>query len=169
MQTITSANTSIKQIPALHKQAVKENYLRAGEWVLDYGCGKYDLGMDYIHDSTGCVVDGYDKFNREAAHNAGVMSELHLGWYDVILCANVLNVIKEADARAEVIADCAKAGRVALFTTYEGDRTGNGKETSKGWQNNRKTDSYIDELLQHFAVVFKQGSVLIAMPHKEAK
>jgi len=53
-----------------------------------------------------------------------------------VLCANVLNVIAEPEARAELIETAAMADGKAYFTVYEGDRSGVGRRTTKGWQNN---------------------------------
>jgi hypothetical protein len=38
----------------------------------------------------------------------------------------------------------------AYFMVYEGDGSGTGRETSSGWQNNRKTADYVGEIAQYF-------------------
>jgi len=73
----------------------------------------------------------------------------------------VLNVIAEPEARAELIETAAMADGKAYFTVYEGDRSGVGRRTTKGWQNNRKLADYMPELQAHFEYVYRNGSVLV--------
>lgn len=76
--------------------------------------------------------------------------------------ANVLNVILEPDARANVIlkaAKCIRDGGTAYFTVYEGDGSGEGRQTSSGWQNNRKTADYVSEIGRYFDGVQRRASL----------
>ena len=84
--------------------------------------------------------------------------------------ANVLNVILEPDARANVIlkaAKCIRDGGTAYFTVYEGDGSGEGRQTSSGWQNNRKTADYVSEIGRYFDGVQRKGKLIIATNPKE--
>ncbi len=47
-QEHTSEKTSRKQVTALHKKLVQKFYVEAGDRVLDYGGGKWDLGVEYF-------------------------------------------------------------------------------------------------------------------------
>lgn len=138
-QKYTSADTSInsKKLPAIYgiiKGRVTEN-----ETVLDYGCGKYfdDYNLpENFH--------GYDPFNRpnEAELNRQ---------YDVALCSNVLNVIMEKEIRLDLLRTLQKLADRIMITVYEGDRTGEGKETKEDcFQLNRKKREYLPELIEVF-------------------
>jgi hypothetical protein len=84
---------------------------------------------------------------------------------DTATISNVLNVIAEPAARDQVIrqaADAIKADGEAYFSVYDGDRSGKGKETPRGYQLNRKLGDYIDEIEKHFGSVTKKGNILIA-------
>ena len=77
--------------------------------VLDYGCGH---GADVEHlRSLGYDADGWDKYWKHQA--------IRKDGYDVVLCTYVLNVIVDADERAEALRDmlsCVKPGGVAFVT-----------------------------------------------------
>ena len=89
-QTIDSANTSVNQLPFLHKNVADS---LNGYFVLDYGCGKYSKGLDYLEGvSDGCV--GYDPYNQPEEVNYWAMKYLGEGSVDIVVCSNVLNVVK---------------------------------------------------------------------------
>jgi len=91
----------------------------------------------------------FDPYNRDAEENTATLKYLQSGKRaDTAIVANVLNVIAEPKARANVILQAAKAinpDGVAYFTVYEGDGSGAGKQTSAGWQENRKTADYVQK------------------------
>ena len=121
-QEISSAKTSpIKQIPALFTNKNVE----FGKVNIDIGGGKYDLATDYLK-SRGTLNLVFDPYNRSEAVNGDTLNYLRSGYKaDTSTCANVLNVIKEADARANVILEVAKAIKPngkAYFMVYEGRR-----------------------------------------------
>ena len=159
MQTITSEKTSQNQIPALHKWYAA-NETAHDVTVVDYGCGKYDTGIDFLRDA-GFSVLPFDPYNREWKENMVAAFCLNHGGNPVVLVANVLNVIAEEEERSKAIHN-ASLGSVAYFTVYEGDRSGMGKETTKGFQMNRKTVDYMAEIEKHFANVQREGKVIIA-------
>ena len=68
------------------------------------------------------------------------------GYFDTIYCTNVLNVIYDAYNILEIIENIAKLLKIdgiAIFTMYEGDKSGIGKETKPDcWQRNSKTKAY---------------------------
>ena len=160
-QAISSAKTSIKQIPALFKHSGVE----FGKTNIDIGGGKFDLATNYLAER-GTKNMVFDPYNRGAQENKGTLSYLQSGKRaDTATCANVLNVIAESAARTNVILEAAKAIKpdgAAYFMVYEGDGSGKGKQTSSGWQNNRKTADYVAEIEQWFTDVQRKGKLIIA-------
>lgn len=160
-QEISSAGTSIKQVPALFK----DKNVQFGPVNIDIGGGKYDLATDYLKER-GTLSLVFDPYNRGEAQNTDTLNFLRGGYKaDTATCANVLNVIAEQSARDNVILEMAKAikpdGR-AYFMVYEGNGSGVGKQTSAGWQNNRKTSSYVNEIKKYFETVTQKGKLIIA-------
>ena len=163
VQAISSADTSIKQIPALFKS--KNFEAETGARNLDIGGGKYDLGTDYLKAERGVDSSVYDPFNRSPEHNAAILDEFKQNPADSVTAANVLNVIAEPEARADVIRqafDHLKPGGKAYFDIYEGNKSGEGAATSKGWQNNMKAKDFLEEVKSVFPDVERKGSMLIA-------
>ena len=160
-QKISSAKTSIKQIPALFKNSKVE----FGKTNVDIGGGRFDLATQYLAER-GTKNYIFDPFNRSDAENTETLNFIiENGGADTATCANVLNVIAEANARANVILETAKAIKpdgTAYFMVYEGNQSGVGKETSAGWQNNRNTEDYVSEIEQYFGDVTRKGKLIIA-------
>ena len=151
-QKISSAETSLKQVPALFKkiEAVP------GQRNFDIGGGKYDLGTNYLS-GRGVESHVYDPFNRSPEHNAVVLNQFKQSPADSTTVANVLNVIKEPEIRKNTIQmsyDFLKPGGKAHFSIYEGSgksaRSGIGRVTRKGWQNNAPATKYEQELKSVF-------------------
>ena len=162
-QEFTSANTSINssKLPAVFKMVDFE----PGMINLDVGGGKFDNVAEYLSDFdvTNLV---YDPYNRSDSHNREVLKQVkeHVG-ADSVTCSNVLNVIKEPEARLAVIRNCykfLKPGHDAFFTVYEGNGSGEEKPTKSGYQLNRKTAEYVDEIKQVFPTVKRKGKLIIA-------
>lgn len=165
-QSISSWKTSIKQVPALFKNP----NVKFGETNIDIGGGRFDLATDFLREN-GTKNMLFDPYNRSEEVNKATLDYLRDGnRADTATCANVLNVIKEADARANVILETAKSIKqdgTAYFMVYEGDRSGTGKETSSGWQNNKKTADYVSEIEQYFNSVDRKGKLITATDPKE--
>lgn len=158
-QAISSADTSLNQIPAVFKKIPWE----AGTVNIDIGGGRFDKATDFVKEK-GVENIVFDPFNRDYKHNSKAFERVKQGG-DTVTVANVLNVIAEKDARDNVILQAAralKANGAAYFAIYEGSGDGVGKATTKGWQNNMKTAGYISEVKKHFAEVHKAGNVIIA-------
>lgn len=160
-QAISSAKTSLRQVPALFK----DKNVQFGDVNIDIGGGKYDLATEFLAErGTRNLV--FDPYNRGEATNRATLDFLRDGSRaDTATNANVLNVIAEAPARANVILEMAKAIKPdgkAYFMVYEGDGSGVGRETSAGWQNNRKTADYMDEIKRYFDSVERRGKLIIA-------
>ena len=163
MQKYTSANTSQNQIPALYKKALKNGMLQPLMRVYDYGCGKYlEQLQDFAIDNN-FLIYGYDKYNQSVSHNLHV-SLTRLPIANVITCCNVLNVL-DNPALNEVLTELsmyAKDFKIpVIISTYEGNKSGTGKQSKKDcYQRNMRTKDYKQLLLQHFThVEIKNGLI----------
>jgi hypothetical protein len=160
-QKYTSAGTSISQIAATFNRVDWEpNTVN-----LDYGGGKYDKATNFMK-SKGVMNLVFDPFNRDQAHNQSVLNYLYKnGKADTATCNNVLNVILEPSIRIDIIKhikSLLKSNGVAYFLIHSGDKSGKGKETSRGWQNNQETGFYVPEIQKIFANARKIGNLIIA-------
>lgn len=126
----------------------------SGKLVFDYGCGRCsDLVKKHAYDNGAVEYRRYDKYWNIGRKPS--IAEYRI--YDLVICANVLNVIENPIERYEVLKDLsslisgAKGATVAI-QIYEGDKSGIGRETSKGYQLNRKRADYYNEIREHFPV-----------------
>ena len=55
-----------------------------------------------------------------------------------------------------------KSGGTAYFTVYEGNGSGEGKATKAGYQLNKKTVDYVEEIEDIFGSVTRKGKLIIA-------
>ena len=164
-QEFTSANTSINssKLPAVFNLV----QFTPDTINLDYGGGKFDNAAEFL--ATKNVINlVYDPFNRSSSHNEDVLAKIkeHNG-ADSATLSNVLNVIKEESIREEVlnnIKQLIKPGAELYITVYEGDKSEEGRETKAGYQLNRKTSSYLDEIIKIFGEgnVKQKGKLIIA-------
>lgn len=168
-QKYSSAETSINKnkIPALYK--IVEKYITENSIILDYGAGKYNTGVEYYKNKNITVLP-YDKYNRSEESNAKTFDSIKkMNGVNVCLCANVLNVIAENDVIIDILEDIYNNLNVhgTLFlNVYEGDRSGKGKPTCKGYQRNAKINEYIPFLKMVFPLVERKGKLLIARKTK---
>jgi hypothetical protein len=175
MQKITSAETSLNQIPALYKTVPKllkePDYWASVSELLDYGGGKYDTFVDELA-SLGVRSLVYDPFNRTPEHNALVLRLLSLRPAPVTVCANVLNVIKEPAVRMAALELMRRltvpAGDV-FISTHSGNGDSRGGKTPRGWQSNRPTRSYLREVRRVFPRAFYRGGLILSGPYLEVR
>ncbi len=163
-QKVSSHKTSRPQVPALHQALIKRKMLPRRSTVLDLGGGRYDIALRFLR-KHGIVARVFDPFNRRAPYNEATIRWVDKAGVDVVLCANVLNVIAERGARQQVIKaalSALKDGGVAYFSTYEGSGTGRGATTVDGWQNNRKTKTYLREVRSVFPRAERRGAMIVA-------
>lgn len=160
-QTFTSRQTSVNcaRAPAIYgmKKAIE---IMKDKYVIDIGGGKYDTAIE-VAKKYNSEVSIYDPFNRSVEHNRMVLA----GIYDVAVISNVLNVIDNKEARADVLRTAAGLAETILITVYEGDRTGKGKQTGiDSWQENRCTSDYVDEIRNALGLydVIRCGKLIIA-------
>lgn len=175
-QEHTSADTSLNQVSAGLKHAVKHGLIHPNSVNVDVGGGKYDAGKEHVESSVpGAKLHVSDPFNRSEEHNAKVAKTAE-GKADYTSLNNVANVIKEPEHRIaayhKVKSFMKPKTGIAHITVYEGDKTGNARQTKndKGrgssWQNHRKTDSYMNEIKSVFPehtheVTNKSGHIII--------
>jgi len=143
IQIWESANTSInsKKLPAISKKVKWKDY--RGKKVLDFGGGKFNNFKEWLYKEFNIDLLIYDKFNRSELENIDALKSLNNGEVSLIICSNVLNVIKE-DLIIKDIIKTVEGGKVPfIFTVYEGNRTGEGKPTKKDcYQRNQKLKEY---------------------------
>lgn len=162
-QEFTSENTSINKnkLPAVYRLI----NIPEGSVGIDFGGGKWDTAVEYIRD-LGATLCVYDPYNRSAQHNREMIKTLKAnGGADWAVNSNVLNVIKELEARQGVlknIAKITKPGAPIYITVYEG--RGDAKEgpTKSGYQLNRKTQDYLEEIQEVFPDAKRKGKLIIA-------
>lgn len=162
-QEYTSKDTSINstKLPAIYRLV----NLYPGELVLDYGGGKFDIAAEEMAKKDVTVLI-YDPYNRSSSHNNEVIKTIRAnGGSDVTLCSNVLNVIKEPEARLNVLKNIAKLtspGGDIYITVYEGSGKGNEGATKSGYQLNKKTADYMDEVQSVFPDAIRKGKLIHA-------
>ncbi len=162
-QEYTSANTSINsaKLPAIFSIVnFKPETIN-----LDYGGGKFDNATAAL-EGKGVTNLIYDPYNRSSGHNKDVIDTVRKnGGADTVTCSNVLNVIKEPEARKAVIKNIyslLKNSGTAYFTVYEGTGKGNEGPTKSGYQLNKKTSDYVEEISAVFPSVSRHGKLIIA-------
>lgn len=162
-QKYTSKNTSINRskLPAIFRLV---NF-NPGTVNLDYGGGKFDIATEYLADK-GVTNLIYDPYNRSSEHNNQVINEVKShGGADTVTLSNVLNVIKEPQARRSVLENIKKLLKPAgtlYITVYEGSGDGAERPTSSGYQLNRKTSGYLDEIQEVFPSAERKGKLIVA-------
>ncbi|MBO4304819.1 MAG: hypothetical protein J6A21_09570 [Lentisphaeria bacterium] len=160
-QKFSSGNTSLRQVAA----GFRKIDFAPGTVNLDLGGGKFDEGTKYLAEK-GVKNLVFDPVNRSEENNREVFRTVSNGGVDTVSCNNVLNVIREASARDNVILQAAKALKengTAYFTVYEGDGSGQGRQTqADAWQENRKAADYLEEIRKHFSDVQLKNKVITA-------
>ena len=163
-QEFSSAATSINstKLPAIYNMV---NF-RSGDVVVDFGGGKFDNAVNYLKDKDVTLLV-YDPYNRSAEHNKEVLRLLkEHGGADAAVNSNVLNVIKEPEAREAVLKNIkkiTKRGAPIYITVYEGRGDGAEGPTKSGYQLNRKTSDYMDEVGSVFSNVKRKGKLITAI------
>lgn len=156
----TSINSN--KLPAVYKLVD----FHPGDVVLDFGGGKFDNAVNYLKDKDVTLLV-YDPYNRSAEHNQEVLSILkEHGGADAAVNSNVLNVIKEPEARQTVLRNISrltKKGAPIYITVYEGKKNNEGEVTRSGYQLNRKTADYLEEIQTVFKDAERHGKLITAI------
>lgn len=171
IQEYSSAKTAVNgkqgKLPMIFKHIdFPENAV-----VLDYGGGDqaaWNLAQDYLNDfkSTELI---YDPFNQTEEHNQNVIGICeNQGGADIAICSNVLNVVKEIEIRTNIlkhIKQLMKPNSPIYITVYEGDGKGIGKPTqnNQSYQNNKKTEDYLEEVMEVFGNAIRHGKIISAI------
>lgn len=162
-QEYDSAKTSINsnKLPAIYNMIT----LPKGSVGIDYGGGKFDNAVEALAEQ-GVTLHVYDPYNRSQQHNRAAIKALRAnGGADFAINSNVLNVIKEPEARLNVLENIkkiTKPGAPIYITVYEGSGKGNEGVTKSGYQLNRKTADYLEEIQQVFPNAKRRGKLIIA-------
>lgn len=169
-QEYTSEKTSINsnKLPAIFKLV----HFNSGTVNLDYGGGKFDNAAEYLAEQD--VINlVYDPFNRSQQHNRDVIRQIREnGGADTATCSNVLNVIKEPEARLNVldnIKELVKPSGTVYITVYEGTGVGDSKPTKSGYQLNKKTADYLEEIQQVFPDATRKGKLIVCHPQSSVQ
>lgn len=163
-QVISSAKTSIKQVPAIAKKDYFLDSLKSAQCALNYGCGEFPILVDRH-----C---NHNFFKYDPFHDYNELKDFYA--FDVILCANVLNVIDSRYTMTDIvwsIFNHLERGGKAFFSVYEGNRSGDGKVTKKGYQRNQKSGDYLELLSHVFGAqnVTKKGNEFICTKLVDSK
>ena len=162
-QEYDSAKTSINsnKLPAIYHMIT----LPEGSVGIDYGGGKFDNAVEALAEQ-GVTLYVYDPYNRSQQHNRAAIKALRAnGGADFAINSNVLNVIKEPEARLNVLENIkkiTKPGAPIYITVYEGSGKGNEGVTKSGYQLNRKTADYLEEIQQVFPNAKRKGKLIVA-------
>lgn len=162
-QEFDSAKTSINsnKLPAVYRMIS----IPEGTVGVDFGGGSFDNAVEHIRD-LGATLCVYDPYNRSAEHNREIIKTLkENGGADWAINSNVLNVIKEPEARRAVlenISKITKPGAPIYITVYEGRGDGNEGQTKSGYQLNRKTQDYLDDIREVFPDASRRGKLITA-------
>ena len=165
-QEYDSKDTSVKILPATFTKFG----LKPTDRVLDWGGGQYDIAKKAVeHGYPGIKFEVVDAFNRTETHNERILAEYKADPATVLTINNVLNVIKETEIIEDVIRESKEylsADGVCYIKIYEGNdvdgKTGNGKVTSSGWQNNQPAEWYRQFAEKYYQHVERVGDILIA-------
>lgn len=164
-QKISSAKTSLCQVPALLRRAPLSKGVN-----LDIGGGACDRGSSFLR-KRGITSVVFDPFNRTPQENRTAARKACCGKAANVTTANVLNVVKEPGARQRILqqaADAVGSRGTAYFAVYEGDRSGSGRATSKGWQANRSLQAYLPEVRRVFRDAQIENGAIVARAPKRA-
>ena len=162
-QEYDSAKTSINsnKLPAIYHMIT----LPEGSVGIDYGGGKFDNAVEALAEQ-GVTLYVYDPYNRSQQHNRAAIKALRANdGADFAINSNVLNVIKEPEARLNVLENIkkiTKPGAPIYITVYEGSGKGNEGVTKSGYQLNRKTADYLEEIQQVFPNAKRKGKLIVA-------
>lgn len=167
-QNYTSAATSINRnrLPAVYGKIDLSQF----DCVLDYGCGRY---TDHIRAAMpeGVNYLPYDPYNQPADVNRDSVSTLDRAMRDgrpvAVVCSNVLNVIDgEAEIR-DILRNIAAVilpdrRRRAFITVYEGDRSGNGRQTGPDqYQRNERLRDYLRFIPDGIRATIRRNMIIL--------
>ena len=144
-QEYTSKDTSINssKLPAIYNK-INWNLFKNGK-VLDIGAGKFIDHIISFLKKYSIKYFPYDRYNIGPEINRKSLAVKP----DIIICSNVLNVIKENEIVAEIHNLVRSYNKPYFITVYNANHTGIGKPTKNGYQRNQRLKDYlyIDEVM----------------------
>jgi hypothetical protein len=140
--------------------AYMDLHLQPGTKNFDNGGGSHDYNTMFLKTHYGVENQVYDPFQRKEEHNEKVLQAAAEHSFDTATSNSVLNVIDHFPSRfTHILLSCEslKDFRPAYFKVWEGDRSSKGQSLAYGYQSNRPTESYQDEVEQ----VFGKGNSVV--------
>ena len=140
VQEYTSKDTSVNTVSAVYKYITT-----CHDIILDYGGGKYDTNAEYMRRNFNSTVLVYDPYNRTEEHNKRVIDYFLVNPAKIVVCSNVLNIIKEDEIILDILQKIDKliaVNGLLYIKVYERDKSGVGCKTTKGWQRNERLPDY---------------------------
>jgi hypothetical protein len=170
---IDSSGTSLNQLPSGTKKAAALGLFKEGGVNLDIGGGKSfpDGKGRMVHKGTeflkGLGVENHvaDPFSQPEEVNRESLEATKGGKADTATINNVLNTISSDENLDAVVHQAARAIKpdgTAIFSFYEGDKSGVGKKTPRGYQRNLPTKDYLPFIEKHFGEVELKNGVILA-------
>lgn len=147
-QRFSSKGTSINKskLPAIFRKYSAKHSM-TGKTVLDYGCGKYtELPWEHCLRNGAAWYAPYDPYNQPDKQNRAALRLVENGnRFDIAFCSNVLNVIDDDNTVRGIISHLVTLARDVYITVYEGDKTGEGRQTGPDqYQRNEPLRSYLE-------------------------
>ncbi len=132
-----------------------------------------DVGGGYHKDATLYLAERkvknvvYDHIHKSAEHNAKAISfVIGIGGSNSVTLSDVLNVIpswRDRDAVLYYSKFLARKSAPIYIGVYEGDKSGVGKMTRKGWQANLELGEYEKAIANRFEIVSIKDGVITAI------
>lgn len=164
-QKYTSKDTSINKVNYIfkHYPFPKDSV------VLDWGSGKYDACKNAT-EALGARYLPYDPYNIDEETNKASLDYAENYGVSYIVCANVLNVIKEDEIIKETvkkIASLCQPNTQVIVSVYIGDKSEKGCATTKGWQRNENLYSYYKFFDPYFNVIYWKNCFICTLKNKK--
>lgn len=155
----STARTARNQVPAIFRKVLENFYF--GRVNFDIGGGPYERMTDALA-AQGVINLVYDPENRHESHNNRVITTLARHKANTCTISNVLCVLKTKAMRREVLELAKKHTKERVYiTVYEGDRSGIGKSTRDGYQNNHRLRWYLKEIREVFPEAWMEKGVIV--------
>lgn len=168
-QTALSGGTSRNQNPSGNEYGRKWKIFKPGTRNVDIGAGRFDKATKFLAD-IGVTNIPFDPVNRDSATNRRAAEDVRDNPADTATVHNVLNVIDNDSVMEGIVNQAARAIKKngsAIFTIYEGNRSGVGARTRDGYQRNAKARSYEPTIKKFFGSVETHGNVILAKKPKD--
>lgn len=139
--------------------AYMDLHLRPSTKNFDNGGGSYDYNTQFLKTNYGVENQVYDPFQRSQEHNEKILKAVAEHSFDTATSNSVLNVIDFFSSRLDHIflsCESLKDLGIAYFKIWEGNGSSKGQSMPYGYQSNRPTKSYQEEVEK----IFDQGNVV---------